>query len=206
MARILASLASLLLTACVQSPIPLESGERVTDAALTGTWKAELHGDPMVATFRQEKDGNLTAEVLAWGEPGPTASTQHYEIVLAKFGTQRYMSIREKGVAPDYSLARYVVVDRDRFCVFATFSDQLSADVERKVLPGRVLQDRHMTAVELAASAGQLRDYFSRQGKRAFNEQDEVALVFQRATSAELPPPPEPPEDPDSIVPTRCRR
>jgi len=205
MTRSFAALICLPLAACVQSPVPLESGARVTDPVLAGTWKSDLQGDPLVATFRQDKDGKLVADVQGYFEPGPRASTQHYEIVLARFGEQRYMSIRDPKISPDYSLARYVVVSKDRFCVFATFSDALANDVEQTVVAGQIKSDRHASSVVLSADAGQLREYFSKHGASAFQEHDEAALVFQRVSSATLPPPKEPPDDPDSIVATRCR-
>jgi hypothetical protein len=207
MLRIFASITCLVLAGCVQSPVPLESGAKVTDAALTGIWKADLHGDPMIATFRQQDDGRLVADVLAYSEPGPTSATHQSEdeIVLARFGGQRYMSIRDKEVSPNYSLARYVVVSKDRFCVFATFSEALAKDLEQKVLAGQVEADRHMSTAVLSASAGQLRDYFGKHGTRAFNVEDETALVFQRVSSATLPPPKGLAQDPDSFVATRCR-
>jgi hypothetical protein len=205
MFRNLAPLACLALAGCVDSPVPLDSGGPVDDPALAGTWKSDLLGDPMVATLRPEKNGRMIADVLAYSEPGPKAATRHYEIVLARFGDQRYMSIREKDGSPNYSLARYVMVNEDRFCVFGSFSDALAHDLEQKKLAGQVKSDRHMSTVALTASADQLRDYFSKRGARAFNEQDEAALVFQRVASAELPPPKETADDPDSFVPTRCR-
>jgi hypothetical protein len=204
MFRVLASIACLPLAGCVQSTVPLESGEQVTDPALTGIWKSDVRGDPLVATVHPEKDGRLLADIQSYSGPGPATETQHFEIVLARFGAQRYMSMREIGSSPNYSLARYVVVNRDRFCVFATFSEALAGDIDRKILPGKIQQDRHMATVTLDASAGQLRDYFGSRGAEAFSEEDVVALVFQRVASDQLPPARTQPDDPDDFVPTRC--
>lgn len=204
MIRILAAVACLPLAACVQSAVPLESGGVVSDPALPGIWKAEMQGDPLVATLRQDKEGRLVADVQAYFEPGPRASTQHFEIVLARFGEQRYMSIKDE-ISPGYSLARYVVVNKNRFCIFATFSDALARDLEQKALPGQIKPDAHMSTAELSASAEQLRDYFSKHGTQAFQEVDEAALVFERVAAAVLPPAKEPPDDPDKIPITRCR-
>jgi hypothetical protein len=205
MNRILASLAGLALSACVQSPVPLESGAPVADPALMGLWKSDLRGDPMIVTIRQEKDGSLIADVLAYSAPGPTAATERYEIVLARFGDQRYLSFRNPDISPGYFLARYEFVNEHRFCVFATASEALANDLEHKRIPGQVKPDRHASNVELTANGGQLRGYFRQHGAQAFNDVDESALVFQRASSAELPPRPGPVNDPDAEVITPCR-
>jgi len=205
MDRILAALACMALVGCVESPVPLESGAKVSDPALIGLWKTDLHGDPMIATIRQEKDGRMVADVQGYFEPGPKAATEQYEFVLAHFGEQRYMSIRYVKESPKYRLARYVLVNKDRFCVYGGYSDALLADLEQKILPGAVIPDRHISNVGLTASSEQLRDYFSKHGAKAFHTEDEAAMVFQRVTSDVLPPPKGPPDDPDAVKATPCR-
>ncbi len=187
MHRIFLSLASLALAGCVESPVPLESGGTVSDPALIGIWKSDLDGDPMVATIRQEANGVLVADVQAYWEPGPKAATKHYQIVLAKFDGQRYMSIKDPQLTPNYAIARYMFKGEDRFCLHAAFSEALVKDLELKKLPGELKPDRHLSTVELNASSEQLRDYFASHGANAFHEQP--LMAFERVSSAVLPPP-----------------
>jgi hypothetical protein len=171
MIRILASFVCLALAGCLESAVPLESGAKVSDPALIGFWKSDLDGDPMVATIRQETNGDLVADVQAYWEPGPKAATKHYQIVLAQFDEHRYMSMRDAKLSPGYSLARYVFEGKDRFCLHAAYSERLARDLEQKVIPGQVKPDRHMPTVELSASSEQLRSYFARRGAGAFRDQ-----------------------------------
>ena len=187
MMRILAVLACLALGGCVQSAAPLDSGGKVTDPRLIGDWKSDLDGDPMIATFREDADGNLVADVQAYWEPGPKAATQRYEIVLARFGEQRYASFRNTKLSPDYALAGYVFQGKDRFCLHAASTEQLAADLETGKLPGKVVPDRHMRTLELSATPEQLRSYFADHGISAFDEQP--VMAFERVSSAVLPPP-----------------
>jgi hypothetical protein len=141
----------------------------------------------MIATFRQEKNGDLVADLQAYWEPGPKAATKQYQVVLAQFGEHRYMSIRDVGLTPNYSLARYVFEGKDRFCLHAVFSDALIKDLEGGVLPGKLKPDRHVSTVELSASPEQLRGYFSQHGVSAFH--DQPLMAFERAPAAVLPQP-----------------
>lgn len=181
------ALACLLLAGCVESPVPLESGDKVSDPRLVGTWKTDFDGDPMVATIRQEAGGKLVADVQAYSEPGPKAATTRYEIVLAQFGAQRFMSIREPKLSPGYLLARYVFEGRNRFCLHNVPSEALAKDLEEKKLSAEIVDDRHMPHVKLAASQDQLRRYFATDGARAFHEMP--LMAFERAAGAVLPPP-----------------
>jgi hypothetical protein len=185
--RVAAVLALLPLAGCVQSVAPLESGSKISDPRLTGHWKTNLDGDPMVATVRQEKDGGLIAEVQAYWEPGPKAATRHFQVVLAQFGEYRYASIRDLELSPNYLIARYVFESKDRFCLHVVFSDALVEDLEAGVLPGKLQPDRHLSTVELAASKEQLRGYFEKQGARAFHEKP--LMAFERVPAAVLPQP-----------------
>src|SRR5688572_10334114 len=101
MGRILAALGCLALIGCVQSPVPLDSGGKVSDSRLIGTWKTDFGGDPMVATIRQE-GGGLIVDLLTYSEPGPKAATTRYDIVLAKFDQQRFMSTRDPKLSPTW--------------------------------------------------------------------------------------------------------
>lgn len=187
MIRIFAALALLPLTGCVESAAPLESGGKISDPALIGLWKTDFDGDPMIATIRQETNGELVADTEAYWEPGPKAATKHFQIVLARFGAHRYMSIRDAGLAPNYSIARYVFEGKDRFCLHVAFSEALVKDLEDGVLPGRLKPDRHVSTVELSASSEQLRGYFSKHGARAFHDQS--LMAFERVSAAFLPQP-----------------
>jgi hypothetical protein len=188
MIRILAALACLPLAGCVESVVPLESGEKVSDPALIGVWNVDFDGDPMVATIRNGADGHLVADVQAYWEPGPIAATKQFGIVLARFGKHRFMSVRDAALSPNYSLARYVFDGRNRFCLHAVFSKALVEDLERNVLPGKLKPDRHVSTVELGASREQLRGYFGKHGARAFH--DQPLMGFERVSEAVLPPPP----------------
>jgi hypothetical protein len=206
MLRFLAAIGCLALAGCVESPLPLESGGKVSDPRLIGVWKSDLFGDPMVATLRQEGSG-LVAEVQAYSEPGPKAATTRYEIVLAQFGERRYMSIREPKLSPTWLIAGYVFEGKDRWCLHPVPSEALAADLEKKTLPGAVKPDRHMPTVELSATPGQLRKYFAEHGAKAFHENP--LLAFEKTSSAVLPPP-RTQEDRDRAVPgleeiTPCR-
>jgi len=185
--RILVAAACLLLAGCVQSPVPLESGEKVSDPALIGIWKSDFDGDPMVATIYRQANGDLVADIQAYWEPGPTAATMQFQVVLARFGEHRYMSFRSRDMGPSYALARYLFQNKDRFCVHAAYSEKLLSDLQAKALPGELKPDRHVSNVELRASAEQLRSYFARHGAAAFH--DSPLLAFERVTSAVLPPP-----------------
>ena len=187
MIRILVALACLSLAACVESAVPLESGGKVSDPALLGVWKTDLDGDPMVATIRKEASGEFVADVQAYWEPGPKAATRHYRIVLAQFGKQRYMSILDAELSPNYSLAGYVFEGKDRFCLHAAYSEALVRDLEGNKLAGKLKPDRHMPTVELSASSEQLRSYFAGHGADAFHENP--LMAFERVSSAILPPP-----------------
>ncbi len=187
MLRIFAAFALLPLTGCVESSVPLESGSKVSDPALIGLWKSDFYGDPMVATIRQESSGKLVADVQGYFEPGPRAATKHYQIVLAQFGANRYMSIQDPGLTPNYSIARYVFEGKDRFCLHAAYSEALVQDLEGNRLAGKLKPDRHVSTIELSASSEQLRHYFAAHGAAAFN--DQPLMAFQRVSSAELPPP-----------------
>lgn len=187
MIRIFAVLALLPLTGCVESTVPLESGEKVSDPALIGLWKSDFDGDPMFATIRQETNGGPVADVQAYWEPGPKAATKRYQIVLAQFGEHRYMSILDPGLTPNYSIAHYVFEGKDRFCLHAAFSEALVKDLDGSVLPGKLKPDRHVSTVELSASTEQLRGYFSKHGARAFH--DQPLMAFERVSAAVLPPP-----------------
>ena len=187
MHRIILCLGWLGLAGCVESPVPLESGDKVSDPALIGIWKSDLAGDPMVATIRQQANGALVADVQAYWEPGPTAATKRFEIVLAEFGERRYMSVRNPGLAPVYSLARYVFEGQNRFCLLSASSESLVRDLEERKLPGELKEDRHMSHVALNASPEQLRNYFASEGANAFHEQ--FIMAFERASSDVLPPP-----------------
>jgi hypothetical protein len=207
--RILVASACLVLASCVESPVPLESGEKFFDAALIGTWKTDLDGDPSIATIYRQVNGDLVADVQAYWEPGPTASTVRFQLVLARFGEHRYVSFRSADMGPQYALARYIFQNRNRFCLHAAYSERLLADLETKTLPGALKPDRHVSNVELSASAGELRDYFSRHGAVAFH--DSPLMAFERVKSAKLPPP-RSQEDIDRRAPdgfrdiTPCRR
>ena len=185
MIRIFAALALLPLAGCVESPVPLESGDKISDPTLIGLWKTDADGDPMIATVRQEPNGELVADVQAYWEPGPKAATKHFQIVLAQFGEHRYISIRDASVTPNYSIARYVFEGRDRFCLHTVPSDALVKDLEGSVVPGKIQPDRHMSTVELSASSEQLRAYFSQHGARAFH--DQPLMAFERVSAAVLP-------------------
>ena len=187
MLRLFAALVLLPLTGCVESSVPLESGGKVSDPSLIGLWKSDLDGDPMVATIRQETSGELVADLQAYWEPGPRAATKRYEIVLAQFGTHRYMSFRDPGLSPNYSIARYVFEGTDRFCLHAAYSAALVQDLEESRLAGKLKPDRHMSTVELSASSEQLRVYFASHGAAAFHEKP--VMAFERVSSAVLPPP-----------------
>ena len=186
MIRIFAALGCLALVGCVESPVPLESGGKVPDTRLIGVWNTDFDGDPMVATIRRE-GGALVADVQAYAEAGPKAATTRYEIVLAQFGQQRFMSIRDSKLAPGWAIAAYVFQGKDRWCLHPVFSEALVADLEKRVLPGAVKPDRHMATVELAATSEQLRKYFAEHGARAFHENP--LMAFEKAASAVLPPP-----------------
>ena len=188
MLRIIAVLGCLAVGGCVQSASPLESGEKVSDPRLIGDWKSDLDGDPMIATIRQDADGKLVADVQAYWEPGPKAATEHYEIVLARFGEQRYASYRNTRLSPDYAIASYVFEGKDRFCLHAASTQQLAADLEAGKLPGRVEKDRHMSTLVLGATPDQLRSYFAEHGISAFDEHP--VMAFERVSSTVLPPPP----------------
>jgi len=187
MTRVFAVLACLALTSCVQSPVPLESGDKVTDPRLIGTWKSDLDGDPMVATIYREADGDFVADLQAYSEPGPRAATTRYQLVLAKFGEHRYVSIRDPKLAPDYVITRYVFEGGDRFCLHPVPTDKLAEDLERKVLAGRIKPDRHIPTAELGASTEKLREYFAAHSPEALDEHP--LLAFERVPAAILPPP-----------------
>jgi hypothetical protein len=206
MLRILAAIGCLVLAGCVESPVPLESGGKVSDSRLIGVWNSDFLGDPMVATIRQDGSG-LVLDVLAYSEPGPKAATTRYQIVLAQFGERRYMSIREPKLSPNWAIAGYVFEGKDRWCLHPVPSEALAADLEKKTLPGAVKPDRHMPTVELSATPGQLRKYFAEHGATAFHENP--LMVFEKTSSAVLPPP-RTQEDRDRAVPgleevTPCR-
>ncbi len=185
MRRIFAALVLLRLTACVESPVPLESGGRISDPTLIGLWKADFDGDPMIATLRQETNGELVADVQAYWEPGPKAATKQFQIVLAQFGEHRYMSIRDRDLTPNYSIARYVFEGKDRFCLHIVPSEALMKDLEGTRLPGKLKPDRHVSTIELSASAEQLRGYFDKHGAGAFH--DQPLMAFERVSAAVLP-------------------
>jgi hypothetical protein len=187
MLRIFAVLAMLPLTGCVQSAAPLDSGGRITDPALIGQWKTDLDGDPMIATFRQETNGELVADLQAYWEPGPKAATKHFQVVLAQFGEYRYVSVRDVELSPNYLIARYVFEGKDRFCLHTVSSEALIKDLEGGVLPGKLIPDRHISMVQLDASTEQLRGYFSKHGARAFH--DQPTMAFERVSAAVLPQP-----------------
>src|SRR6187549_2646308 len=70
-----AAVAVIALAGCIQSTAPLESdAAKPSEPTLLGHWKSDLDGDPMVATIRQAKNGDLEADVLANWEPGPKAA------------------------------------------------------------------------------------------------------------------------------------
>ena len=185
MIRIFAALGCLALAGCMDSPVPLESGGRVSDPRLIGLWNTDFDGDPMVATIRQEGSG-LVADVLAYSEPGPKAATTRYEIVLAQFGERHYMSIREPKLAPNWAIAGYVFEGKDRWCLHPVPSEALAADLG-KTLPGKVRPDRHLYTVELSATPEQLRKYFAEHGAKAFHENP--LMAFEKTVSAVLRPP-----------------
>lgn len=188
MIRVLAALALLPLASCVVSTVALKSAGKISDPALIGTWKTDFDGDPMVATVREQANGDLVADLQAYWEPGPKAATQQFQIVLSRFGERRYMSVRDTSVTPNYSIARYVFEGKDRFCLHAVFSETLVKDLEAGVLPGKLTPDRHVSTVELTASSKQLRSYFSQRGASAFH--DQPLMAFERVSEAVLPPPP----------------
>jgi hypothetical protein len=152
-----------------------------------GTWKSDLDGDPMVVTIHRKTNGDLVADVQAYWEPGPKAATMQFQLVLAKFGEQRYMSFRSLEMAPTYAISSYLFQGRNRFCLHAAYSERLIQDLQDKILPGELKPDRHVSNVELSASAEQLRGYFAAHGATAFHE--EPLLAFERVKSAILPPP-----------------
>jgi hypothetical protein len=207
MIRIFAALGCVMLAGCVESPVPLESGGKVSDPRLIGVWNADFLGDPMVATLRQE-GSIVVADVQAYSEPGPKAATTRYEIVLAQLGERRFMSIRDPKLSPNWLIAGYVFEGKDRWCLHPVPAESLAADLESKALPGEVVPDRHMPYVKLSATSEQLRKYFGEHGARAFHENP--LLAFEKTASAVLPPP-RTREDRDREVPggleevTRCR-
>jgi hypothetical protein len=186
MIRIFAALGCVMLIGCVESPVPLESGDRVSDPRLIGVWNTDFLGDPMVATIRQEGSG-LVADVLGYFEPGPKAATTRYDIVLAQFGERRYMSIRQPKLSPAWAIAGYVFEGKDRWCLHPVPSEALAADLEKQSLPGAVKPDRHMSTVELSATTEQLRKYFAKHGAKAFHENP--LMAFEKTASAVLGPP-----------------
>jgi hypothetical protein len=205
MIRILVALGCLAFFGCVESPVPLESGGKVSDSRLIGVWKTDFDGDPMVATIRQEGSG-LIAEVQGYSGPGPKPEITRYDIVLAQFGQQRFMSIKDPKLSPTWAIAGYVFEGKDRWCLYPVPSEALAADLEKKVLPGAIKPDRHMPTVELSATPEQLRKYFAEHGATAFH--DPPPLAFEKTASAVLPPPQEPGQDqgePGFDGPTPCR-
>jgi hypothetical protein len=186
MLRILAAIGCLALLGCVESPVPLESGGRVSDPRLIGVWKTDFDGDPMVAIIRPQGSG-LVADVQAYSEPGPKAATTRYEIVLAQFGERRYMSIKDPKLSPTWAIAGYEFEGKDRWCLHPVPSEALAADLESKALPGAIKPDRHLTTVELSATSEQLRKYFAEHGARVFD--DHPLMGFGKTASAVLPPP-----------------
>lgn len=205
MIRILAALGCLALIGCVESPVPLESGGKVSDARLIGVWKTDFDGDPMIATIHEEGSG-LVADVQAYSEAGPKAATTRYEIVLSQFGERRYMSIKEPKLAPTWAIAGYVFQGKDRWCLHPVPSEAMASHLENKTLPGAIKADRHLSTVELTATSDQLRKYFAEHGAKAFHENP--LMAFEKTASAVLPPPQEIGEDPGEPGfdgPTPCR-
>lgn len=184
MLRTIALLALLPLAGCVESPVPLESGEKVSDPDLLGDWKTDLMGDPMVATIRLDDKGQLVADVQAYWEPGPKAATKHFRMVLARFGEHRFMSLSEPDLAPSYALSRYVFEGKDRWCLHTAPTEATAADLG-KTLPGEIKPDRHMPHVALSATPEQLRAYFATQGAKFFD--DHPVMAFERVPAAVLP-------------------
>ena len=187
MIRLLAALCCLALVGCVDSPVPLESGKKVVDPRLTGLWKTDLDGDPMLATIRTDTNGALVAEMRAYTEPGPEAATTRYEIVLARFGEHRYMSIKDSTMSSHWAIARYVFEGKDRWCLHPVPTEMLATDLEKKALPGAIKPDRHLPTVALSATPDQLRKYFADHGAKVFD--DHPLMAFARTTSTVLPPP-----------------
>jgi hypothetical protein len=187
MLKVLAAIGCLALMGCVESPVPLESGGKVSDPRLIGVWKSDFMGDPVVATFRQEANGSLVADVLAYSEPGPKAATTRYEIVLAQFDERRYMSIREPKLSPTWLIAGYVFEGKDRWCLHPVPSEALATELENKTLPGAVVPDRHMPHAKLSATSEQLRNYFATHGAKVFHENP--LMAFGKTASAVLAPP-----------------
>jgi hypothetical protein len=187
MMRILAVFTCLALAGCVHSPVPLESGAaRLSDPALIGYWKFDIDGEPAIATITENADGDVVADVIAYWEPGPKADTRHFQVVLARFDQDRYLSFRDMELSPLYSLARYQFESQDRFRVYGGYSEELIEALKQKRIPGELKPDRHMPTVELSASSRQLRSFFREFGARAFH--DESPLVFERVASPVLPP------------------
>jgi hypothetical protein len=190
MIRIFAAFTLLALAGCIQSPVPLESGgAKVSDPELIGLWKFNIGGDPAVATIRQDANGDFLADVVAYWEPGPKIATRHFQLILARLGENRYMSIRDTELSPKYFLVRYQIDSKDRFRMYGAYSEELIAALEQKRLPGQLEPDRHMSTVELTASSGQLLAYFREHGASAFHQEGQLAFV--RTSSTQLPPHPQ---------------
>jgi hypothetical protein len=186
-----AAVAVIALAGCIQSTAPLESdAAKPSEPTLLGHWKSDLDGDPMVATIRQAKNGDLEADVLANWEPGPKAATKRMQIVLARIGDARYMSIRDLELSPAYYLARYELVGKDHFRLYGMYTEELLDAMKQKRVAGEFREDRHMSTVSLTADSAELRAYFRDHGAKAIS--DEGYMEFERVESAKLPPPQKP--------------
>jgi hypothetical protein len=184
MMRLSAALFCLIVAACVTSPVPITShGDTPTDARLSGTWQFTLSGGederekPSIMTLSQAGPGELHGEIK--DEDARVENDARFRVVLAKIRGQTYASLTfadDMNGERQYMLLRYEFRGPDQFVIYWA-SEALHTAIARKVIPGTLIEDRHLPYLKLAADADQLRTFMAKQGTQMLGE---TGPVFDR--------------------------